>query len=241
VICVITQVQKGGDYVSDLRYNRVFKKALAAILFGIILFSSIVVFFIVSKVQYDQLVFDMEPLEATIVDVESHFRRRGLNWQEIYIEYAVDGIVYNRELETDTAISFRAGSGAHYSVGEKVPIFYNPQDPEIIASPRSVSVGYFWLVLALFFLGLVLFALWWMLKARHKFLVTQEAYDKEGEELKKSKLAVKQQRKQNKLERKNRHPKARKTGMIILAVLGAMVLVFILYLLFGLLLISLGY
>ena len=227
--------------MSDLRYNRAFKKGVAAILFCIILFSSIVAFFVISKIQYDQLVSDMESLEATIVDVDSHVRRRGLNWQEIYIEYEVDGIVYNRELKTDTKISFRAGSGAHYSVGEKVPIFYHPQNPEIIASPRSVSVGIFWLIFALFSLGLVLFSLWWMIKSRQKFLVTQEEYDKEGDELKRSKLAKKQQKKQDKLERKSRHLKARKIGKIILIVLGSLSGAFILYLLFGLLLMSLGY
>ena len=215
--------------MSDLRYNRVFKKGLAAILFCTVLFSSIVVFFIVSKIQYDQLVFDMEPLEATIVDVDSHVRRRGLNWQEIYIEYAVGGIVYNRELKTDTAISFRAGTGAHYSVGEKVPIFYNPQNPEIIASPRSVSVGIFWLIFALFFLGLVLFSLWWMIKSRQKFLVTQEEYDKEGEELKKSKLAKKQQKKQDKFERKKNNFKARKILKIILISIVALIVAFLLF------------
>ena len=227
--------------MSDLRYNRVFKKGLTAILFCTVLFSSIVVFFIVSKIQYDQLVSGMKPLEATIVDVDYHTRRKGLDWQEIYIEYEVNGIIYGRELETDTVISFRAGSGAHYSVGEKVPIFYNPQNPEIIASLRSVSVGYFWLIFALFFLCPVLFALWYVIKRRHKFLVTQEEYDKEGEELRRSKLAEKNLKKQMKLERKNRHPKARKIGKIILIVLGSLVGAFILYLLFGLLLISLGY
>jgi len=227
--------------VSDLRYNRAFKKGLAAILFCAILFSSIIVFFIISKIQYDQLVSDMKSIEATIVDVDYHTRRKGLAWQEIYIEYEVDGIIYGRELETDTVISFRAGSGAHYSVGEKVPIFYNPQNPEIIASPRSVSVGIFWLIFALFFLGLVLFSLWWMIKSRQKFLVTQAEYDKEGEELKRSKLAEKQQKKQAKIERKNKHQKARKIGRIILIVLGCLIGMFVLYLLFGLLLISLGY
>ena len=204
--------------MSDLRYNRVFKKGMAAILFCIILFSSIVVFFVISKIQYDQLVSDMELLEATIVDVDYHARRKGLDWQEIYIEYEVDGIVYNRELKTDTKISFRAGSGAHYSVGEKVPIFYHPQNPEIIASPRSVSVGIFWLIFALLFLGLVLFALSWMLKSRQKFLVTQAEYDKEGEELKKSKLARKQQKKQDKLERREERKKKNKTARKILKI-----------------------
>lgn len=202
---------------------------MAAILFCTVLFSSIVIFFIVSKIQYDQLVSDMKSIEATIVDVDYHARRKGLDWQEIYIEYAVDGIVYNRELKTDTKISFRAGSGAHYSVGEKVQIFYNPQNPEIIASPRSVSVGIFWLIFALLFLGIVLFSLWWMIKSRQKFLVTQDEYDKEGEELKKSKLAKKQQKKQDKLERKKNNFKARKILKIVLISIVALIVAFLLF------------
>lgn len=215
--------------MSDLRYNRAFKKGMAAILFCAILFSSIVVFFIVSKIQYDQLVSDMKSIEATIVDVDYHTRRKGLDWQEIYIEYEVDGIIYGRELETDTVISFRAGSGAHYSVGEKVPIFYNPQNPEIIASPRSVSVGIFWLIFALLFLGIVLFALSWMLKSRHKYLVTQDEYDKEGEELKRSKSAEKQQKKQEKLKRKRNNVKVRKILKIILISIVALIGAFLLF------------
>ena len=215
--------------MTKMRYNRAFKKGIVAILFCIILFSSIVTFFVVSKIQYDQLVSDMKSIEATIVDVDYHTRRKGLDWQEIYIEYEVDAIIYGRELETDTVISFRAGSGAHYSVGEKVPIFYNPQNPEIIASPRSVSVGIFWLIFALFFLGLVLFSLWWMIKSRQKFLVTQEEYDKEGEELKKSKLAKKQQKKQDKFERKKNNFKARKILKIILISIVALIVAFLLF------------
>ena len=215
--------------MSDLRYNRVFKKGLAAILFCIVLFGSVVVFFIVSKIQYDLLVSDMESLEATIVDVDLHVRRKGLNWQEIYIEYTVNGIVYNRELKSDTSISFRAGSGAHYSVGDKVQIFYDPQNPEIIASPRTVGVGYFWLIFALFSLCLVLFALWYVIKRRHKFLVTQEEYDKEGEELKKSKLAKKQQKKQDKFERKKNNVKTRKILKIILISIVALIVAFLLF------------
>ncbi len=227
--------------MAKLRYNRAFKKGLAAILFCILLFGSIAVFFIISKVQYDRLVSGMQFLEATIVDIDFDIHFKGPNEQEIYIEYEVDGITYSRELGTDTALSFTVGTGAHYSVGDKVQIFYDPQNPEVIAAPRSVSVGYFWLIFALFFLLLVLFSLWWMIKSRHKFLVTQEEYDKEGEELKRSKLAEKQQKKRAKLERKNRHPKARKIGKIILIVLVSLVGAFILFLLFGLLLKSLGY
>ena len=188
--------------MSDLRYNRAFKKGLAAILFCIIMFGSVVAFFIVSKIQYDRLVSNMNSLEATIVDIDLDVHVRGPDEQEIHIEYIVDGVVYNRELETDTAISFAAGTGAHYSVGDKIQIFYDPQNPEIIASPRSQSVGIFWLIFALLSLVLVLLALWWMIKSHRKFLVTQEEYDKEGEELKRSKLTEKQQKKQAKLKRK---------------------------------------
>jgi hypothetical protein len=240
-IACYNDYKKGGDYVSDLRYNRAFKKGLAAILFCIILFSSVVVFFIVSTVQYNHLVSDMKSLEATIVDIDFDVHVRGPDEQEIYIEYVVDGIVYSRELKTDTAISFAAGTGAHYSVGDKIQIFYDPQNPEVIASPRSIGVGVFCAVVGLSGLALVVFSLIAVLKTRRRFLVTQEEYEKEGKELKRSKLAEKQQKKQAKLERKNRHPKARKVGRVILIALGCLIGAFILYLLFGLLLISLGY
>ncbi len=146
----------------------------------------------------------MKPIEATIVDIDLDVHLRGPNEQEIYIEYEVNGVVYNRELETDTTISFAAGSGAHYSVGDTIPIFYDPQNPGIIASPRSQTVGIFYLIFALLSLALVLLALWWMIKSRHKFLVTQDEYDKEGKELKRSKLAEKQRKKQAKKEKKRR-------------------------------------
>ena len=196
--------------MEKLRYNRVFKEGMAALLFCVILCSTIVVLFLVSKIQYNQLISDMESLDATIVDVDDHVSRKGSHWQEIFIEYVVDGIVYNRELKTDTAISFRAGTGAHYSVGDKVQIFYDPQNPETIASPRSAGVGYFEMIFASLFLAVVLFILWWMIKSRRKFLVTQEEYDKEGKAIKRRKLAEKKRKKQMRSERKSRHPKARK-------------------------------
>ena len=212
--------------MAELRYNRTFKKGIVAILFCILLFGSIVAFFIISKVQYDRLVSGMQSLEATIVDIDLDIHVRGPNEQEIYIEYEVDGITYSRKLKTDTAISFTVGSGAHYSIGDKIPIFYDPQNPEIIASPRSQSVGIFWLIFALLSLALVLFVLWWMIKWRRKFLVTQEEYDKEGEELRKSKLAKKQQ---DKLKRKKNSVKIRKILKIILILIVALIVAFLLF------------
>lgn len=224
--------------MAKLRYNRAFKKGLVAILFCILLFSSVVVFFIVSKVQYDRLVSDMKPLEATIVDIDLDVHLRGPDEQEIYIEYEVDGIIYSRELKTDTAISFAAGSGAHYSVGDKIRIFYDPQNPEVIASPRSIRVGSAYMIVCLAGLVLTLYALFAVTKNRQKFLLTQEEYEKEGLELKKEKLAAKEQKKLLKLERKKKHAKFRKLIKIILAII---VCGFIIFILFGLLLKALGY
>ena len=212
--------------MAELRYNRTFKKGIVAILFCVLLFGSIVAFFIISKVQYDRLVSGMQSLEATIVDIDLDIHVRGPNEQKIYIEYEVDGITYSRELKTDTSISFTVGSGAHYSIGDKIPIFYDPQNPEIIASPRSQSVGIFWLIFALLSLALVLFVLWWMIKWRRKFLVTQEEYDKEGEELRRSKLAKKQQ---DKLKRKKNSVKIRKILKIILISIVALIVAFLLF------------
>ena len=89
------------------------------------------------------------------------------------------------------------------------------------------------------FLALTLLALWYMCKHHRKFLVTEEEYKQEGEELKKSKLREKQRKKREKLERRKKHAKARKVGKFILIVLGAIAGAFVLYILFGLLLMSL--
>jgi hypothetical protein len=190
--------------MKKLRYNRVFKQGICAILFCIVLSSAMIIFSLVSKIQYDQLISNMESIEATIVDIDLEYHRKGPNVQKIGIEYVLNGITYNRDLGTDTAISHPAGRGAHYCVGDKIQIFYDPQNPEIIASPRSVKVGYFYLTVGLIFLIFVLFLLAWIMKRRRKFLVTQEEYDKEGEDIKKRKLEKKQQKKRAKHKRKNK-------------------------------------
>ena len=186
--------------MAEMRYNRVFKQGIAAIVFCILMSAILIGTFIIFKIQYDQLVSDMVTIEATITDIDYRVHRRGPDEQEIYIEYVLDGIVYNRELSTDTGVSYSAGTGADFSIGDKVTIFYDPQDPNVIASPRSVSVGYFWLIFGLCFLLFVLWLLWWMLKKRHSFLVTKEEYDKEVEDIKKRK----QLKKQEKAERKKK-------------------------------------
>ena len=227
--------------MSKLRYNRVFKKGIGAFVFCILLFGSIIAFFIAAKVQYNDLVADMKKIEATIVDIDLDIHIKGPDEQEIYVTYEVDGITYERELKTDTKISFTAGTGANYSVGDKIEIFYDSENPEIIASPRSMSVGYFWLAFACLSLALVVLCFFWMIKHRRKFLVTQEEYDKEKEEAKATKKAEREEKKKRKAERKNKHPYLRKIGKIVLIVLCSIVGAFILFLLFGGFLKLIGY
>ena len=224
-----------------MRYNRAFKRGISAFIFCILLFGSIIAFFVAAKVQFNGLVADMKTVEATIVDIDLDIHIKGPDEQEIYIEYVIDGVVYSRELKTDTKISFTAGTGANYSVGDKIEIFYDSENPEIIASPRSMSVGYFWLAFACLSLALVVLCFFWMIKHRRKFLVTQEEYDKEKEEAKATKKAEREEKKKRKAERKNKHPYLRKIGKIVLIVLCSIVGAFILFLLFGGFLKLIGY
>ena len=156
--------------MAKLRYNRAFKKGMVALVLCLALFGYVIAFFIASRIQYAQLISGMESLEATIVDIDYDMHIKGPDEQEIYIEYVVDGVVYKRELETDTTISFSAGTGASYFVGDKVTIFYDPQNPEIIASPRSLAVGYFYLIISSLAFAFIFFIFCFMIKSHRRFL-----------------------------------------------------------------------
>ena len=139
--------------MEKLRYNKAFRDGMIALVFCILLSAALIIPGIVSKVQYDNLVSNMKHIEAAIVDIDLDINTRGPNVQEIYIIYEVNDIVYNRELSTDTKISFAAGTGTHYSVGDKIDILYNPLNPNEIATPRSVDVGYGYMAIGLLLLA----------------------------------------------------------------------------------------
>ena len=227
--------------MEKLRYNRTFKQGMTGVLIFILISGLIFVLSVISKIQYDAIVSNMERIEATIIDIDWNRHRRGPNEQEIYISYEVDGTVYERQLGTDTSVSFAAGMGAHYSVGDKVEIFYDPQNPEVIASPRSVVVGYFYMGISALSLAGGGCLLFFLLKHKRKFLVTQAEYEKEGEEIKKSKAKAKKQKERIKAEKRKKYAKARKVFKVILIVLAVPLGAFILFLLFGALLMALGY
>ena len=227
--------------MEKLRYNRTFKQGMTGVLIFILISGLIFVLSVISKIQYDAIVSNMERIEATIIDIDLNIHRRGPNEQEIYISYEVDGTVYERQLGTDTSVSFAAGTGAHYSVGDKVEIFYDPQNPEVIASPRSVVVGYFYMGISALSLAGGGCLLFFLFKNKHKFLVTQAEYEKEGEEIKKNKAKAKKQKERIKAEKRKKYAKARKVFKVILIVLAVPLGAFILFLLFGALLMALGY
>ncbi len=227
--------------MAELRYNRAFKKGLAVLLLCVLLFGAVTAFSIIAQVQYRALVSGMKPAEATVVDVHLDVHVKGPDEQEIYISYEVDGVTYSRELKTDTQISFAAGSGAHYSVGDKIKIFYDPQNPEVIASPRSVVVGYFYMAIGLLGLALVMFSLCCVLKRRREALMTPKEYEQEGLEIKKRRRDKKEQKKQRRLERKKKYAKERRAFRIILMILSVPLGCLVLLLLLGLLLKAVGY
>ena len=238
--------------MQKLRYNRVFKKGISTLLLGFLLFMSIVIFVVTSLVQYNNLTAEMMTLDATIVDINRIIHHKGPDEQEIFISYEVDGVTYERELRTDTAISFSPGRGAHYSVGDKIEILYDPQNPMIIASPRSVGVGFFYMGIALFGLAVFVFGLVVMIRHSRSFLVTQEEYEKEKEDNEKAKSDAKKQKKLAKEKKKKQkaqkmaewklaHAKLVKAVKISLIILAIPVALFILLLLFGTLLRAFGY
>lgn len=174
--------------MEKLRYNKTFRDGIIAIMFCVLLAAAFIVPPIIAKIQYNNLVSGMKSVEATIVDIDLDINVRGPDEQEIYITYKVNDVVYNRELSTDTKIAFVAGTGTDYSVGDRLDIFYNPQNPNEIATPLSVKAGNIYIVIGLAFLALVMVALILMLKKRKNFLVTKEEYELEKRKRKNSEL-----------------------------------------------------
>ncbi len=224
-----------------LRYNKTFKQGMVTLVLCFLLFGYLFACTIIAKVQYDDMVANMKTTQATIIDIDIEHHRKGPHVQRIYITYKVDGVAYNRELDTDTKVSFEPGRGSHYSIGDKVEIFYDAENPEVIAFSRSVKVGYNYMIISFIGLALISFVLYFVLKHRRKFLITQEEYDKEKEKIKAAKRDKKKKKRKRKLERQKKYATLRKIGKIILIILGTVVGAFVLFLLFGAFLKLIGY
>ncbi len=176
--------------MAKLKYNYEFKDKMFRILIIFFFFSFPVIFGTAEIIQYFNLVSGMKSTEANIINIELSYKKH-TNVQNIDITYEIAGITYNRELGTDTTISSPAGYGTNYSVGDKVKIFYDPDNPEIIAVPQTVKVSAIFSIIGYVGLTIALYHLVRMLKNSRKYLITQEEYIKDKEELKK----IREQRK----------------------------------------------
>ena len=164
--------------MKKLRYNKNFIGIITVVSICILVSMGVVVSTVISKIQYKILVADMKTIEATVTEIDRENTRHGPDIQEIHITYKVNNKIYNRELKTDTTVSFTAGIGTNYLVGDKLVIFYNPQDPNIIATPLSNKGSSHYLIICLIVLCLLVPSLINLIKRKSKFLVTQEEYEK---------------------------------------------------------------
>ncbi len=151
-----------------IRYNKVFKSAVIVLIVCALIFGSMVAYFAVSKMQYENLIADMKSIEATVIDM------KGDDAPQITVSYDVNGVTYQRELKADSAISFLECNGGDCSVGDKGAVFYDPENPFVIAVPRSDHAGYFSVIIGAIGLALVLCVLICLVVFRRKFLVTLE-------------------------------------------------------------------
>ncbi|MBQ7922121.1 MAG: DUF3592 domain-containing protein [Clostridia bacterium] len=120
--------------------NKIKKKDIVVICLMIAVCCVPIVLFGISEVQYSNLTDGMIEHYAVITDIAYDVGRKGYI-QDVFITYEVNGETYNRKLGTDTTISFAAGTYGNLQIGDKIPILYNPLDPNEIASERTSDVG----------------------------------------------------------------------------------------------------
>ena len=224
-----------------LRYRRGFKSGLFVVALCFLLFGALVTLAIVSWAQYASLTEGMVQTEATVTHVSHKHHVKGPQEQEIDVAYEVDGVRYERELESDTAISFGAGVGAHYRVGDSVAILYDPENPAVIAVPRSVGVGIFYFAVSFVGLAFMTLVLFLVIKRRKTYLVTEEEYEREERARQRHKEQQKKEKQKKKQERAAKHPLARRVLRVLIILAATAVLGFALFLLLGMLLSASGY
>ncbi len=166
-----------------MRYNKTFKNGIIVICLCLFILSVLLAFAIVAEFQYQALTKNMLATEAVITDIETDYHTGryslGRYEQEMQIAYTVDGKTYTRELSTDTSFAFSAGYRTHFSVGDVTEIYYDPQNPTVIATPLSRSAAFGCMIFSsislLFFLAIFVL----VIVGGKGFLITEEEYQKE--------------------------------------------------------------
>lgn len=167
--------------MSGMRYNKTFKGGIITILICFLLGGVILTMSIISKLQYNEITQNMLTTNATITDIKTdhHSFKYGGYDQEMQIVYVVDGKTYNRELATDTKISFQAGYKTHFTVGDVVEIYYNPENPMEIATELSSKHAVNTMIFSGAFLAFMVAILITAIIIRKRFLISEEEYEKE--------------------------------------------------------------
>lgn len=117
-----------------------------------------VVYSVLAQIQYTQFVADCETCEAVVTKtIRDTHKNNFLGLEDVYITYTVGDTEYNRMLSTDTKIVFSQVL-TNFDVGEKVTIYYKPENPAEIATPESSKNGLFAAIsgFIVFIFGLVL-------------------------------------------------------------------------------------
>ena len=119
------------------------------ILYPIIVFLIIVLlwgdylsgFAVLSRIQYNHITADMNSVEATVVDIAGEYAKssRGRTTRWIYVTYEVEGVIYTQELRMIVRRLFKMQEDFYYSVGDKLTIFYDLENPNEIAYRNSAE------------------------------------------------------------------------------------------------------
>ncbi len=167
--------------MAKTRYNNAFKSGIVTILLCCLLFGGIFTAGVISEIQYKEFTQGMLTTNATITDIkiDRHSSKYGGYDQEMQITYTVNGKRYDRELATDTKMAFQAGYRTHFSEGDVVEIFYNPEDPMEIAtelsSKHAVKMMIFSGVCLVLFIAILVSGI----VTRKRFVITEQEYSSE--------------------------------------------------------------
>ena len=98
-------------------------------------------FALLSRIQYNNITSNMNSVEARVVNITGEHSKssRGRIVRWIHITYEVDGVIYSQEPRMIVRRLFNTQEDLYYSVGDKLIIFYNPNNPNEIAYPNSAE------------------------------------------------------------------------------------------------------
>jgi len=119
------------------------KRGIAVIVFIMLMGLGFIVSYVVTRAQYAALIADYEMCEAVVTETAPDFHPyNAAGLEDVYVVYTVDGTEYRRELSTNTGLSFGKVI-TNFEPGDRVTIYYNPENPAEIATPESNKTGLF--------------------------------------------------------------------------------------------------